>query len=90
MHISVKQYEKNQLDREIGRFSNLDKPTALDLDRVGTVAQVQQGIEAQKLARFRRKGLRMDDDALRSERHYSSRLAPTTHPLRICSPIKTV
>ncbi len=68
-------HEMNMLDREIHRFAKLDRPTALDFQRVGSTAQVQQDIESQKLARFRRRGIQMDDDGLRGERHYSRRLA---------------
>ncbi|WP_158657806.1 hypothetical protein [Agarilytica rhodophyticola] len=49
-------HTKNQLDIEIDRFAQLDSFTISDLNRVGTAAQVQEDIEKQKLARFRRKG----------------------------------
>ena len=73
----VKYVEKNLLDREIDHFSSLDIPTFSDLNRVGTAAQVQCGIDEQRLARFRRKGLKMCEDALKNESHDSSRMAQT-------------
>ncbi|MBV1884165.1 MAG: AHH domain-containing protein [Pseudomonadales bacterium] len=75
MQVTLKHCEKNQLDIEIDRFAKLDSPTASDFDRIGTTAQVQEGIETEKLARFRRKGVKMDEEKLRTERHYSSRMA---------------
>ena len=72
--VSQKVHEKNQLDLAIDRFAQLDTFTVSDLNQVGVIAQVQQGVDAQKLARFRRKGLRMDNNKLLNERHYSSRM----------------
>lgn len=71
----VKYFEKNLLDREIDHFASLDIPTFSDLNRIGTAAQVQCGIDEQRLARFRCKGLKMDEDALKNERHCSNRMA---------------
>lgn len=71
----TKHIDKNMLDLEIDRFAQLDKPSLAALNRVGTVAQIQSSIEDKKLARFRRKGVKMDKEALKTERHYSSRMA---------------
>ena len=72
--VSQKLHDKNQLDLAIDRFAQLDIFTLTDLNQIGVIAQVQQGVDTKKLARFRRKGLRMDQKKLRNENHYSSRM----------------
>lgn len=82
--IDKKFHQKDLLDREIERFSKLEKPTIGDLNRVGTVSQVQAGLNA-----YRAQAMNMTPEELEDESHNSPRLAhfltisgmPRPHPL---------
>lgn len=42
--VSQKLHDKNQLDLAIDRFAQLDIFTLTDLNQIGVIAQVQQGV----------------------------------------------
>ena len=62
-------YQKDRLDLAIDDFAKLDKPTIADLNRVGTIGQVQERLEA-----YRTQGQKMSIEELEGEKHNSQRM----------------
>jgi hypothetical protein len=62
-------YQKDVLDNAIDDFARKDKPTQTDLNRVGTIASIQAGLD-----KYRAAAAGMSQSQLRNEAHDSTRL----------------
>ena len=62
-------HEMHRVDRAIDNFASIENPTEADLNRVGTVAQVESILDI-----YRAEGINMSDRELLEEKHVSLRL----------------